>query len=335
MGGYFAELSSDGTTLLYGTYLGGFETSPRFYPPLTIGEGITNLRPAPSMSAAPPGPPFPVTDGGLRNGMGGQGDAFIVAFASSAMSITTPSLLPAAPLQLPLQREIGSRGRHCALHLVASGIRDAGRDHALFRRCAVWNRRKSTNGSHGLPIHRQSHRCGGQGKLQEPDPQCDVSRCLRVQRRYLPGYVGAKSSALVSSTAARARRATQEYFTITGQLPPGVSVSSTGAVAGAATQIGEYGTRVRALPPMQSATPAACIRDIVVVADASRPSATLTVTPVACGRTVFYFELEFRLDDRMPCRRRRCRRQQLVWHASSFRQCRLHSEPGGIVRLLN
>jgi hypothetical protein len=96
---YFAELSPDGKTLLYGSYLGGYETTPRDFPPLTIGSGVV-ITPTGSIyaSGATEAASFPVTDGGLRNGMGGQADGFVVEFAQSGLAVTSPSRLPQAPV---------------------------------------------------------------------------------------------------------------------------------------------------------------------------------------------------------------------------------------------
>src|SRR5258706_3293809 len=100
---YFAKVSGAGT-LLYGTYLGGYDTWPRFYNPLTFGTGIT-VAPSGSVtvSGATTAASFPVTDQGLRTGMGGTADGFIVTLAESPVSITTPSLLPVPALQIPSQ----------------------------------------------------------------------------------------------------------------------------------------------------------------------------------------------------------------------------------------
>ena len=69
---------------------------------MTIGTGIV-VSPSGvvSVSGATEAADFPVTDGGLRSGMGGNGDGFIVSFADSAFSITSPSLLPLAATGVP------------------------------------------------------------------------------------------------------------------------------------------------------------------------------------------------------------------------------------------
>ena len=276
---YFAELSSDGTTLLYGTYLGGFETSPRFYPPLTIGEGITNS-PAGTVyvSGATGAASFPVTDGGLRNGMGGQGDAFIVAFASSAMSITTPSLLPAAPLQLPYNVKLAAVGGTAPYTWSQVGF--VMPDGITLSSDGVLS---------GTAANPQTEATGYQFTVKATDAAGKVSYKSLILNVTYPGAFAcsgdtcqgtlAQNLSLSYQVPPLARGVQPQYFTITGQLPPGVSVSSTGAMTGAATQIGEYKFAFNITDAVGHA--GSLHWDIVVVADASRPSATLTVTPTS------------------------------------------------------
>jgi len=108
---YFAQISSDGSELLYGTLLGGFGTVPMSYPPFSFGSGISN---SPSgtiyVSGSTVAASFPVTDGGLRQSMGGNADGFIAAFAPSDLRITTPSALPSAPLSVPYRVILSAAG---------------------------------------------------------------------------------------------------------------------------------------------------------------------------------------------------------------------------------
>jgi len=95
--GYMAGLSSDGTRLLYSTYLGGYYTSPRDYNPLTMANALAvspdgSIYTVGSTEAAS----FPVTDHGLRTGMGGHADGFLVRFNVQNLFITTETFLPEA-----------------------------------------------------------------------------------------------------------------------------------------------------------------------------------------------------------------------------------------------
>jgi hypothetical protein len=281
---YFAELSSDGGTLLYGSYLGGFYTNPRGFEPLTIGEGITN---SPSgtiyVSGATGAASFPVTDGGLRDGMGGGGDAFIVAFAPSALSITTPSLLPAAPAQLPYSVTLAASGGTAPYNWSHAGFQMP--DGLALSADGVLS--GTTDGS-------QTETNGYQFTVKATDALGNVAYKNMVINITYPGVFTCSGNTcsgtlpenlpIAYQVPPLARGVQPQLFTITGQLPPGISVSSTGSMTGQATQTGEYQFAFNITDAVGQS--GSMNWDIVVVAS-SAPSATLTVAPttVAIGQS--------------------------------------------------
>ena len=275
---YFAELSSDGTTLLYGSYLGGFETFPRNYPPLTIGEGITS---SPSgtiyVSGATEAASFPVTDGGLRNGMGGEQDGFIVAFAPSSMSITTPSLLPGAPLQLPYDVTLAASGGTAPYtwSQVAFELPDG----------ITLSTEGVLSGSAANP---QTENTGYQFTVKATDAIGNVAYKSMIINVTFPSVLSCSANTCFSTLSLNlqiayqipplARGVQPQVFTVTGQLPPGISVSSTGALTGAATQTGEYQFAFNITDAVGHT--GRMNWDITVVAS-STPNATLAVSPTS------------------------------------------------------
>lgn len=108
---FVAVLSSDGQRLTYGSYLGGFYTSPRGYEVLTISNGIARS----SAGAVYVGgttltASFPVTEGGLRSGMGGIGDGFLVKLVPAELTITNEFLLPQATVGRPYNLQLQATG---------------------------------------------------------------------------------------------------------------------------------------------------------------------------------------------------------------------------------
>jgi hypothetical protein len=114
--GYLGELSSTGNQLLYGSFLSGYVDAP------------DSLSIANAIAVSPAGPVyvagetvtsnFPVTDGGLRTGIGDEGSGFLVKFQASSIK----------PLRL--ESLATAQGRDCTvkrlLQLPTTGIwRDA------------------------------------------------------------------------------------------------------------------------------------------------------------------------------------------------------------------
>jgi len=234
---YFAELSGTGA-LLYGSYLGGFNTYPRGYPQLTIGTGIAV---APSgvvtVSGATEAADFPVTDGGLRNGMGGELDGFIVSFADSAFSITTPSFLPLAPTGIPYKVTLVAAGGTPPYTWTKVGFEPP--DGITLSNTGVLS---------GAASALQTENTGYQFTVKATDAanhvayksffidlgstfNCDASDCI--------GTLGLNQE-LSYQLPPLARGLFPQTFSQTGQLPPGISVSSTGGISGAPTKTGDY-----------------------------------------------------------------------------------------------
>jgi len=276
---YFAELSADGTTVLYGTYLGGYETTPRNYRPLTIGSGIINT-PLGTIyvSGATEAASFPVTDAGLRSGMGGQGDGFIVAFADSALTVTSPSLLPVAPLALPYSVSLTASGGTppytwsqvgfelpTGLTLSASGVLS------------------------GTATNPQQEGTGYQFTVKVTDAKANVAYQSLFLNVLYPGQIecngGNCLAVLTLDTAfsyqlpALARGVGTQTGTLSGTPLPGVTISSSGVMAGTATQAGQY---VFAVHVTDAAGHTGTLNwDVLVSQGPAVSSATLTVTPAS------------------------------------------------------
>ena len=236
---YFAALSGTGS-LLYGTFLGGYSTSPRDYPPLTIGTGVTVMPDGTvTVSGATEAASFPVTDGGLRAGMGGQGDGFIVSFADSALIVTTPSLLPVAPLQMPYHMPLQATGG--TPPYTWSKVSFALPDGIVLSPAGTLS---------GAATNPQTEDSGYQFTVKVTDAAghsaykslflnvgwpgnftCSGTTCLGVL---------VTGNQLAYQIPPLARGVAPETGVVTGQLPPGVNLSSSGALAGAPTQAGEY-----------------------------------------------------------------------------------------------
>jgi len=276
---YFAELSADGTTLLYGTYLGGYETTPRNYAPLTIGSGITNT-PLGTIyvSGRTEAASFPVTDAGLRSGMGEIGDGFIVAFADSALTVTSPSVLPVAPLALPYSVSLSASGGMppytwsqvgftlpTGLTLNASGVLS------------------------GTATNPQQEGTGYQFTVKVADANGNVAYKSLFLNVLYPGQIecngGNCLAALTLTTTISyqlptlARGVGTQTGRISGTPPPGVTISSSGVMAGTPTQAGEYAFAVHVT---DAAGHTGTLNwDMLVLQGAAVSSATLTVTPAS------------------------------------------------------
>jgi hypothetical protein len=276
---YFAELSSTGA-LLYGSYLGGFNTYPRNYPPLTIGTGIT-VAPSGvvSVSGATEAADFPVTDGGLRNGMGGEGDGFIVSFADSAFSIATPSLLPQAPTGMPYSVTLVAAGGTPPYTWTKVGFE-------LPDGIAL----SSTGVLSGAASAQQTESTGYQFTVKAADAAnhvayksffidlvgpgstfvCDGSGCI--------GTLGLNQG-ISYQLPPLARGLSPQTFSETGQLPPGISVSSTGRITGAPTKTGDYQFGFIIKDAAGNTAPLNVHLQVVTLG--TSPTATLTATPAS------------------------------------------------------
>lgn len=242
--GYVAELDPLGQTLLYGSYLGGFYTVPRDQMPYTEAEGVTldgsgSLYVVGETEAAS----FPVTDAGLRTGMGGQADGFLVQLAPQSLSVTTGSLLPDARIGQPYSQQLTASGGtppyqwQTVSFELPNGL-SLGSDGMLT----------------GTPSNNQTEAWGYQFTAKVTDSAGSVSyRSLFVNVLY-PGsqYCTTNActiTALVGQAFAfqiptLARGVAPFAATISGSPPPGITVSPSGEIAGTPTTAGSYAVTV-------------------------------------------------------------------------------------------
>jgi hypothetical protein len=280
---YLAVLSADGRTVSYGTYLGGYETSPRFYPPLTIGTGVV-VTPTGTVyvSGATEAASFPVTDNGLRSGMGGQQDGFIVAFADSALAITTQSLLPAAPIKLPYSVTLNASGGTPPYTWSQVGFELP--NGLTFSSGGVLS---------GTAANSQQEGTGYQFTVKVTDAMGAVAyKSMFVNVLYPGQFLCESNNCLTSLVAMQAisyqlptldRAIGQVTGTATGTVPEGISLSTSGLLAGTPLTPGFYGFVVHL---NDQAGQVGTMNWQVWVSQSATPSATLTVSPqsVAIGQ---------------------------------------------------
>jgi hypothetical protein len=275
---YFAELSADGTTVLYGTYLGGYETTPRNYAPLTFGSGITNT-PLGTVyvSGATEAASFPVTDRGLRSGMGGQQDGFIVAFANSSLSITTPALLPAAPLSLPYSVTLSATGGTAPYAWSQVGFE-----------LPTGITLSSSGVLSGTATNPQQEGTGYQFTVKVADATGAAAYKSMFANVLYPGQFLCESNNCVAALVAKQgisyqlptidRAVGQVTGTATGTVPQGITLSSSGLLAGTPLQSGVYGFVVH-LQDQSGQT--GTMNWLMWIAPNATPVAALTVAPTS------------------------------------------------------
>lgn len=108
---HFGVFSPEGTSLEYGTYLGGYYTVPRGYAPLVFGAAIART-PAGSVYVAgsSDAASFPTLNGGLGDHMKGGSDGFLTRFVPRDLSVTSPTLLPAPSVGEPFTYQLEAAG---------------------------------------------------------------------------------------------------------------------------------------------------------------------------------------------------------------------------------
>jgi hypothetical protein len=266
---YLVELSANGATVTYGSYLGGYETSPRDYPPLTIGTGVA-LTPTGTIyvSGATGAASFPVTDSGLRSGMGGEQDGFIVAFANSSLYITTPALLPAAPVSLPYNVTLGATGGTAPYSWSQVGFE-----------LPTGLTLSSGGVLSGTATNSQEEGTGYQFTVRVTDAKGAVAYKSMFVNVLYPGQFLCESNSCVAALVAMQDRAIgQVTGTATGSLPQGISLTSSGLLAGTPLQSGVFGFVVH-LQDQSGQT--GTMNWLMWIAPDATPVAGLTVAPTS------------------------------------------------------
>jgi hypothetical protein len=110
--GYFSVLSADGTQVVYGSFLSGERAGPEEAGDInTIANAVAVAASgAVYVGGATEAFDFPVTDGGLRVGLGGQGDGFVSKFENISLHSLSPSLLPEAEIASPYSYQLQAAG---------------------------------------------------------------------------------------------------------------------------------------------------------------------------------------------------------------------------------
>jgi hypothetical protein len=275
---YFAEIAPDGKSVLYGTFLGGYETSPRNIPPLTIGTGVV-VTPTGTVyvSGATEAASFPITDAGLRSGMGGQQDGFITAFANSSLAITTPSLLPAAPLSLAYSVSLNATGGTPPYTWSQVGFE-------LPTGISL----SSGGVLSGEASNPQQEATGYQFTVMVKDATGAVAYKSMFLNVLYPGQVLCESNNCVAALVAMQpisyqlptldRAVGQVTGTATGTLPQGITLSSSGVLAGTPLQSGVYGFAAQ-LQDQSGQTGA--MNWLMWIAPNATPVATLAIAPAS------------------------------------------------------
>ena len=108
---FFAVMPPDGQQLTYATYLGGYYTAPRDYPPLGYGSSVAR---SPSGAVYVAGnadtASFPNISGGLRDPLAGQDDGFLTRFQSQSLYIDSAALLPDAAIDASYNVQLHASG---------------------------------------------------------------------------------------------------------------------------------------------------------------------------------------------------------------------------------
>ncbi|HEY2808097.1 MAG TPA: putative Ig domain-containing protein [Steroidobacteraceae bacterium] len=237
---YFAQLSPDGATVPYTTYLGGFVTNPPGYPPLTFGEGISATTGGTVyVSGATQAVTYPVTDGGLRPDLGFLGAGFITGFSEVAVSITTPAVLPVANVSGAYRATLSASGGTPPYTWSQVGpVHPAG---LALSADGVLSGSNMSSDMTGFQFTVKVTDAGGVSAyksmfLNPTGPgsfNCDNNSCVAWMT------TGGSPGGILQLPAL-ARAVPPQSATISGTLPPGLMVSSSGALSGSPTTPGQY-----------------------------------------------------------------------------------------------
>jgi hypothetical protein len=108
---YFAKISSDLSSLEYGTFLGGSYTIPRDFAAISFGTAIARSRDGiVYVGGSTRTESFPTTGEGLHEGLAGSQDGFLVEFVEQDLKVVSPTLLPIAKVDEPYEYRLEASG---------------------------------------------------------------------------------------------------------------------------------------------------------------------------------------------------------------------------------
>ena len=265
---YFALLSPDGARVEYGTYLGGYYTVPRDYPPLTLGTSIFAENGVVYVAGRTDTENFPQTGDGLNDGMRGGADSFLVEFRADDLVVTSRNLLPSATIDTPYFVQLKASGGipPYRWQIVGSTLPDGLTMNDVGRIEGQATNPQSENWGHQFTVRvtdasgNYAHKSMFINVHWPGNPRCDDSVCTM--------------SLLVSQAfnfplPFLARGVAPFYLEVNGELPPGSSVDyDTGTIGGTPTSAGHF---VSALTMSDSALNSATLTWDITVSDGSTP----------------------------------------------------------------
>ncbi len=243
--GHFGVLNPEGTQLIYGTYLGGEKTTPRHFDALTGAWAVArsssgNVYVAGSTAAAS----FPVTGSSLRTGMGGIADAFLVRFEDQALRISSPSLLQQARTNVAYSVQLNATGGRAPYTWSLAGFQlpDGLTLNASGLISGTANNNQAETDEYQFTVvvrdadGRVAHKSVFIGVVYPGNWYCATTNSCSIS--LVP------NQQLIYSLPALRDGTPPFTYVVGGTLPPGITVSSSGALTGSATAAGIYNATV-------------------------------------------------------------------------------------------
>ncbi len=242
--GYMAVINPAGNQLSYSTYLGGEKTTPRHFDALTGAWAISR---APDgriyVGGSTAAASFPVTGSSLRSGMGGIADAFLVRFEDSTLSISTPSLLLQARANTAYSVQLSATGGRAPYTWSVAGFQ---LPDGLSMSSAGVISGTTSNGQTEVDEYqftaavrdadgRVAHKSLFIGVVYPGNWFCTGGVCsidLQINQQLIYQMPTLRDG--------------QPPFTysVTGSMPPGITVTANGSLTGAATSAGTFNATV-------------------------------------------------------------------------------------------